>query len=83
MVVSFKCNDTNIQLYYDENGMLMYVVDQATGKKMMKEVYEYDVGYRINNNMGYTNMDTCNVDCVRIIDLDLFVPKYIFVKNNR
>ena len=82
MLISFKYNGILIQLHYNNSdGHLMYVINQATGKKMMKEDYVEGDAYRFVENVGFGTMKTCNVDCIRIIDLDLFVPKYIFIKN--
>ena len=84
MTVTFKYNDILIHLHYDNSdGHLLYAVNQSTGKKMMLEKYETDAGYRIETKHDYITMQVCNVDCVRIVDLDLFVPKFIFIKNKQ
>jgi hypothetical protein len=82
MLITFKYNGILIQLHYDNaDGHLKYVINQSNGKKMKKETYEEDDGYRFVDKMGATIMQTCNVDCVRIVDLDIFVPKFIFIEN--
>jgi len=84
MIISFKHNGILIHLHYDGvDGHLLYAINQSNGKKMMRESYDEDDGYRFVEKTWPVKIMTCNVDCVRIIELDLFVPKFIFIKNNK
>jgi hypothetical protein len=82
MIISFKYKGILIQLHYHSvDGHFLYAVNQLTGKKMMRETYDEDDGYRFIEKTWPVKTMTCNVDCVRIIELDIFVPKFIFIKN--
>jgi len=84
MTVTFKYNDILIHLHYDNvDGRFLYAVNQSTGKKMMRETYDEDDGYRFVEKNWPVKTETCNVDCIRIVDLDLFVPKFIFIPNKK
>lgn len=81
-MISFKYKGVLVQLQYsNDDGHFQYALNQATGKKMMKETYDEDDGYRLVEKTFPVKIMACNVDCVRLIDLDIFVPKFIFIKN--
>lgn len=50
---------------------------------MMFEFTQIGSGYEISKNNGYISMDVCNATYVRIMELDLFVPKFIFISNDK
>jgi len=71
--------DQSIILHYDTNGVLAYVLNPLTDKKMMVEYTQVGNGYEFSDNNGYVPMSMCNAVYVRIMDLDLFVPKFLFI----
>ncbi len=73
----------DICISYNQDGKLEYVTDLANDKKMMVEIYTEGVGYEIKKETGYVTMDVCDVRCVRIMDLDYFVPMRLFIKNKK
>jgi hypothetical protein len=66
---------------YGDNGILDHVIDYNTGKKMMVEYTQEGSGYELTKNNGYVEMSMCNAVYVRIIDLDIFVPKFLYIRN--
>ena len=81
MKVNITHSDKEIEITYDENGYLEYVVDLESGKKMMMESFVEGKGYKIEENTYMMKMDVCTATYYRIIKLDLFIPKFIFIKN--
>ena len=69
-------------LEYKSNGVLEYVTDTDTNQKMILQYTQVGLGYEMTNNNGYVSMDMCNAVYVRIIELDLFIPKFLFIPNN-
>ena len=70
--------------YNGADGTLNHVTDLETEKKMILESYQEGIGYVIekNANLGYVTMDVCNASYLRIREADLFIPRYLFIKND-
>jgi hypothetical protein len=83
MIIIYNFSGREITAKYDADGYLEHVTDIATGKKMMVEYTQFGTGYEFTNNNGYTDMRMCNAVYVRIMDLDIFVPKFIFILNKQ
>lgn len=82
MKLKFKYNGEEFILKYNnETGVLEYVLDPNCGKKMLIEYTQVGEGYEFTHNNGFVDMDMCNAVYVRIMHLDVFVPKYIFIPN--
>lgn len=81
MKVDFEHNGTKMILNYGENGSLDKVYNCDTNKNMMMETYQEGMGYKIERHNGYMPMDVCNGVYIRIMDLNVFVPKYMFISN--
>jgi hypothetical protein len=81
MKILFEYKKTNLLLVYGDNGVLEYVLDIAKNRKLMVEYTQVGTGYEFSANNGYVPMSMCNAVYVRIMDLDLFVPKFIFIPN--
>ncbi len=81
MKVKITHSDKDIEITYDEDGYIEYVTNLDSGKKMMMESFVEGKGYKIEENTFLMKMDVCSATYYRIIDLDLFVPKFIFIKN--
>lgn len=82
MKIPFEYNGRNLILTYNERGILDNVVDIATDRKMMVEYTQVGTGFEFTTNNGYLSMSMCNAVYVRIMDLDVFVPKFIFIPNS-
>ena len=75
--ISIKGKD--ICISYNQDGMLEFVTDVTEDKKMMVEIMVKGVGYEIKFNQGM--LIDGNVCDARYMELDYFVPKYLFIKN--
>ena len=73
----------DIMVSYNQNGYLENITDIANDEKMMFEFYQEGIGYEIGKTKGYMVMDKCDASYVRIMELDYFIPKYLFIKNER
>jgi hypothetical protein len=73
----------DIMASYNQDGMLEYVTDIANDRKMMFEFYQEGLGYEIGKTKGYVVMEKCDASYVRIMELDYFIPKYLFIKNDK
>lgn len=60
-----------------------YVKITETNKKMMVEYTQIGTGYEMTKNNGYVSMNMCNAVYVRIVELNVFVPKFIFISNDK
>ena len=83
MEINFDYNGNKLVLVYSEKGTLEYVINTKDNKKMMIEYTQVGRGYEISGNNGYISMDNCNAVYVRIMGIDVFVPKYIFILNKK
>ena len=81
MKIDFTHKGTKMILNYGTNGSLDRVTNCETNKNMMMEYTQIGTGYEMSEHNGYMKMDMCNGVYVRIVDLDVFVPKYIFISN--
>jgi len=82
MKIDFNYSGKNLMLVYNDNGTLEYIINAETNEKMIIEYTQVGIGYEITKNNGYIPMSMCNAIYVRIMDLNVFVPKYIFILNN-
>ena len=73
----------DIMVSYNQDGMLEFITDIANDEKMMFEFYQEGLGYEIGKTKGFMVMDKCDASYVRIMELDYFIPKYLFIKNER
>jgi hypothetical protein len=83
MKINFEYKETKMILDYDNEGYLNHITNSETGKKMMVEYTQYGSGYEFTHNNGYVAMDMCHAVYVRIMELDLFIPKFIFIPNKK
>jgi hypothetical protein len=79
MEINFNYSDRELILVYNKHGILDYVTDSNTGDKMMLELNQVGSGYEMEKNNGYIPMDICKATYIRIMDLDIFIPKFIFI----
>ena len=83
MKVNFEYKGKDLELVYDdETGILSYVIDIKNNEKMMVQYTLSGSGYEMTKDNGYMPMDMCNAVYVRIMALDVFVPKFIFIPNH-
>ena len=81
MKIHLKYDNTDMLLVYGDSGILSHIIDIETGRKMMVEYTQVGHGYEMTEHNGYIPMEMCNAVYVRIVDIDLFVPKFIFIPN--
>ena len=84
MIVNIKYNGKELSLVYDDiDGYFERAFDVTVGEPMMIEYTQLGSGYEFSKHEGlFLPMNMCKGIYIRIIDLDLFVPKYIFIANN-
>jgi len=82
MKINLNYCDSELILEYNKKGILDYVIDNKTGKKLMVEYTQVGTGYELTKNNGFILMEMCNAVYVRIMELNIFVPKFIFIPND-
>lgn len=82
MNIPFEYNGRNILLTYNERGILEHVTDTDTDRKLVMQFTQVGKGFEFTTNNGYVAMDMCNAVYIRIMELDVFVPKFIFIPNS-
>lgn len=83
MEINFEYDGNKLLLVYSDKGTLEHVINTKDNKKMMIEFYQRGSGYEISRNNGFITMDICNGVYVRIMEFDIFVPKFIFILNKK
>ena len=84
MLINFEYLETKMVLVYDDTtGVLEHIINANTNNYMMMEYIQIGEGYEMENNNGYMQMKICNGVYVRIMELDVFVPKRIFIPANK
>ena len=78
MNIKLKHFVTEIEIAYNDKGVLEHITNLSTGKHMMLETFQVGSGYEIERE-GFMGMNVCNATYVRIIELDLYVPRLIFI----
>lgn len=79
MKINFDYSGIKMMLVYADNGILEHIINIKTGNKMMMEYTQVGTGYEMESHNGYVPMKMCNAVYVRIMSLDVFVPKFIFI----
>jgi hypothetical protein len=74
---------TAIELTYDDNGRFEYAKKFDTGEYLKFETITQGLGYKIDKNktLSLGECSVCDARYVRIIDFDIFVPKFVYIKN--
>jgi len=49
----------------------------------MLELNQVGSGYEIEENNGYIPMNICKATYIRIMELEIFVPKFIFISQEK
>jgi hypothetical protein len=81
MKVNLNNKNTNIEITYDEYGCFDYVTNLDTNEKMMIEIYQTGKGYEIKKENRFITTKVCDVRYIRIMELNIFIPKFIFIEN--
>ena len=74
---------TPVVAKYDKDGYFEHVSEILTGKKLMCEHTQFGSGYEIVDAVskgGFISMPMCEAVYIRIIDFDIYIPKFIFIK---
>lgn len=82
MIINLEYKGTNLELVYKNDGVLKHVINTETKLKMMVEYSQVGTGYEMTDNNGYVSMKMCKAIYVRIMELDLFIPKFMFIPVN-
>ena len=81
MEVSYNYNELEFTAYYDEDGYLKFVKDNIHNKALMIESIQEGKGFNISKSSFMMDGFTCHGMYVRVMDINLFIPKFIFIKN--
>jgi len=84
MKINFNYNEINIEITYNENGYLDTVKNTNTEEYFIIESRFQGRGIEIKKEqflIGGTGY-VCDARYVRIVELDIFIPRFIFIKNN-
>jgi len=81
MKVNLYHSGVNMEITYDDDGYFEHVKNIDTEKYMMIETKQEGVGYTIEKDNFLMPMDVCDARYIRIIKLDIFIPRLIFIKN--
>lgn len=81
--IVFKHLELEMEITYDEKGYLDTVKNNNTGEYMMLESKMKGIGYKITEDAFMIGKKTnvCDARYVRIMDIDIFIPKFIFIPN--
>jgi len=79
--MKIELENKNIEINYNDDGVLKNVLDLSNGENMMVEYTQVGSGYDFTSHNGYVKMDMCNAIYVRIMKLDIFIPKFLFINN--
>ena len=84
MEIRLMYDGINIEITYDnEDGVLKHVKNLHTGKFMMIETKQEGIGYTIKTDNYLMKMDVCDARYVRIMELDIFIPRLMFIENKK
>lgn len=81
MKIEFDYKEIKMILVYDVDGSFEHVINLDNNEKMMVEYTQVGSGYEYTENNGYVKMTMCNAVYIRIIELDVFIPKFMFIPN--
>lgn len=81
MIVNLKYKGINMEITYNNDGYFEHVKNIDTDKYMMIEIKQEGLGYQIKKDNYLMVMDVCDARYVRIIDVDLFIPRLMFIEN--
>ena len=73
-----KIKFENFTGHYDEEGVLECIVDND-GKKLTMEIYQEGLGYDFSNT-GFMNIILCKAAYVRVMEHNVYIPKYLWIK---
>ena len=84
MKINLKYLEFELELTYNEKGYLETVYNNKTNKYMMLESKMNGIGFDIKKEKFIINNgegSVCDARYIRIIDIDIFIPKFIFIPN--
>lgn len=82
MIVNLEHSGISMEISYDNDGYLEHVKNLNLNKYMMIETKQEGCGYKIKTDNFLMKMDVCDARYVRIMELDIFIPRLIFIINN-
>lgn len=83
MKINFEYSGVKLEVTYNDNGFLEFVKDIDTDKYLMIESKVKGTGYEIKEEgfMIGGKSNVCDARYVRIMDVDIFIPRLMFIKN--
>lgn len=81
MVVNLEHSGISMEIWYSEDGVFDHVKNIGNGNFMMIETKQEGMGYTIKRDNYIMPMDICDARYVRIMELDIFIPRLIFITN--
>ena len=84
--VNIVHNNVNIEITYNDKGYLDQIKNIDTNEYLIIESKISGIGYNLKKEkfiFGNDTTNVCDARYVRIMDLDIFVPKFIFIINQK
>ena len=81
MKVNYKHKGFQFTVHYDEDGYLDFVEDTVMNESLMIEYHQTGKGYKITKTIGNFIGGSCTGMYVRVVIIDLYIPKFIYIKN--
>lgn len=83
MIIKLEHSGINMEIKYNDDGVFEHVKNLNTKKYMMIETKQEGYGYEIKEDNYLMKMDVCDARYVRIMDIDIFIPRLIFIFNKK
>lgn len=83
MIVKLEHSGINMEITYDDDGFFEHVKNVDIDKYMMIETKQEGLGYTIKEDNFMVKMDVCDARYVRIMDIDVFIPRLLFITNKK
>jgi hypothetical protein len=77
MEIIIKREGFDMIAYYDKDGKFEFVTNN--GRKMMVEIYQVGDGYEIEENNYIYKMLVCKATYIRIMEVNIFIPKLLII----
>lgn len=84
MKTNFEYCGIQIEITYNDNGYLEFVKNITTNEYLMIESKISGTGFTIDEDDSmFGKLNICKSTYARIMDLDIFIPRMIFIVNNK
>jgi hypothetical protein len=81
--IVLKVKETSIRITYDSDGYFDHVINLDTKKELMIEFCQHGKGYKFEKSSVFIPIITCEAIYIKIIDLNIYIPKFIFIDTEK